>query len=101
MLADWAQARIVKRLAAPEQQLDSTLVLAVANDWVAIQEPNRVAMPNLGLGVGKGRGKLAQQEVADSFGFGLEPFVIGEDICGLIHTENLPEGPLSLVADLE
>ena len=59
------QARLVEGLAAPEQQADAVLQLAVPDDRVAFQEPHRMGVPDLVLracfrkmsidGLGEGR----------------------------------------------
>lgn len=37
----------MKCLAAPEKQLNRIFQLAVTNDWIAVEKPDRMAVPDL------------------------------------------------------
>src|SRR5690606_530330 len=53
------------RLAAPEQQAHAVLQLAVADDRVAVEEPDRVTVPDLVLRLRQRLVDLLRQAAAD------------------------------------
>lgn len=53
LLADYFEPRLAKVRAAPEHQSDAQLLLTVSNDWIAIQEPDRMRVPNLAFRFGQ------------------------------------------------
>lgn len=76
------EAGFVEGLAAPEEQADAVLELVVADDGVAIDEPDRVAVPDIGLDRGAGCTQIGDDDrgegVTDRAVAGREGGVIGE-----------------------
>jgi hypothetical protein len=71
------QSRLIKRSAAPEQEPDAALQLAVTRDWVAIEEPYGVAVPDLVLGL--------WQNAVDVGGGGIAGLLLFRCLLGVVY----------------
>lgn len=66
----------VEGLAAPEEKADAILQLAVANDWVAVEEPDGMSMPDFVFGFGEAFVDLLREQIADGLVGGIEGGVV-------------------------
>ena len=64
LLSNDVQPHFIEISAAPKHQSDPEFLLAVPNNWIAIQEPHRMRMPNLALSPRQTKVDLTRQYIA-------------------------------------